>query len=101
MCLDSICVDSKAIVTLSLAELPQNPGRFTLALGGLDNKIKLYCGEKTGKVLSDFNFCASILSDFFSFVRVFFVSSFFFSLILFVSLKVTQIGFGVWTSHYR
>ncbi|CAN8320958.1 unnamed protein product [Cochlearia groenlandica] len=48
-CLDSICADSKAIVTLSLAELPQNPGRFVLALGGLDNKIKLYCGERTGK----------------------------------------------------
>ncbi|CAF2054624.1 BnaCnng34390D [Brassica napus] len=51
-CLDSISADSKAIVTLSLAELPQNPGRFTLAMGGLDNKIKLYCGERTGKFTS-------------------------------------------------
>lgn len=52
VCLDSICVDTKAIVTLSLAELPQNPGRFALALGGLDNKIKLYSGERTGKFTS-------------------------------------------------
>ncbi|KAF2618143.1 hypothetical protein F2Q68_00038565 [Brassica cretica] len=41
-CLDTLSVDSKAIVTLSLAELPQSPGRFVLAMGGLDNKIKLY-----------------------------------------------------------
>ncbi|XP_010479387.1 PREDICTED: elongator complex protein 2 isoform X1 [Camelina sativa] len=52
VCLDSICVDTKAIVTLALAELPQNPGRFALALGGLDNKIKLYSGERTGKFTS-------------------------------------------------
>ncbi|KFK36003.1 hypothetical protein AALP_AA4G065100 [Arabis alpina] len=52
LCLDSFSADSKAIVTLSLAELPQNPGRFALAMGGLDNKIKLYSGERTGKFTS-------------------------------------------------
>ncbi|KAF8084367.1 hypothetical protein N665_0720s0002 [Sinapis alba] len=52
LCLDTLSVDSKAIVTLSLAELPQSPGRFVLAMGGLDNKIKLYCGERTGKFTS-------------------------------------------------
>lgn len=62
VCLDSICVDTKAIVTLSLAELPQNPGRFALALGGLDNKIKLYSGERTGKVLPDSLLCQIILN---------------------------------------
>lgn len=61
VCLDSICVDTKAIVTLSLAELPQNPGRFALVLGGLDNKVKLYCGERTGKVLPDSLLCLYIL----------------------------------------
>lgn len=61
VCLDSICVDTKAIVTLSLAELPQNPDRFAIALGGLDNKIKLYCGERTGKVLPDSLFCQYFL----------------------------------------
>lgn len=39
-------------MTLSLAELPQSPGRFVLAMGGLDNKIKLYCGERTGPFTS-------------------------------------------------
>lgn len=103
MCLDSISVDSKAIVTLSLAQLPQNPGRFVLALGGLDNKIKLYCGESTGKVLLPaLTFCAKTFSDsFFSFVKVFLFAYLFFSLLLFVSLKATQTGFGVWTSHYQ
>ncbi|KAJ4881887.1 Elongator complex protein 2 [Raphanus sativus] len=52
LCLDTLSVDSKAIVTLSLAELPQSPGRFVLAMGGLDNKIKLYCGERTGPFTS-------------------------------------------------
>ncbi|CAH8337648.1 unnamed protein product [Eruca vesicaria subsp. sativa] len=52
LCLDTLSVDSKAIVALSLAELPQSPGRFVLAMGGLDNKIKLYCGERTGKFTS-------------------------------------------------
>lgn len=71
LCLYSFSADSKAIVTLSLAELPQNPGRFALAMGGLDNKIKLYCGERTGKVLLAFAFLRNLLSDF-DFMSVFF-----------------------------
>lgn len=98
LCLDSFSADSKAIVTLSLAELPQNPGRFALAMGGLDNKIKLYSGERTGKVGHAFAFLRYLLSDL-DFMSVFFYSSF--SLLRFVSLKATRIGFGVWTSHYR
>jgi len=38
------------MVALSLAELPGNTGHIILAMGGLDNKIHLYCGERTGKV---------------------------------------------------
>lgn len=49
-CLDSLHVGSKSMVTLSLAELPGNTGHLVLAMGGLDNKIHLYCGTKTGNV---------------------------------------------------
>lgn len=38
------------MVALALAELPDNTGHVVLAMGGLDNKIHLYCGERTGKV---------------------------------------------------
>lgn len=38
------------MVALSLAELPGNSGHIVLAMGGLDNKVHLYCGERTGKV---------------------------------------------------
>lgn len=38
------------MVALALAELPGNTGHIVLAMGGLDNKIHLYCGERTGKV---------------------------------------------------
>ncbi|XP_031251939.1 elongator complex protein 2 [Pistacia vera] len=48
-CLDSLFVGSKAMVALSLAELPGNAGHLVLAMGGLDNKVHLYCGERTGK----------------------------------------------------
>ncbi|KAJ0095654.1 hypothetical protein Patl1_15093 [Pistacia atlantica] len=48
-CLDSLFVGSKAMVALSLAELPGNSGHLVLAMGGLDNKVHLYCGERTGK----------------------------------------------------
>ncbi|XWS22465.1 hypothetical protein CRYUN_Cryun29cG0037100 [Craigia yunnanensis] len=37
------------MVALSLAQLPGNTGLIALAMGGLDNKIYLYCGERTGK----------------------------------------------------
>lgn len=49
-CLDSLSVGKKPMVALSLAELPDNAtGHLILAMGGLDNKIHLYCGERTGK----------------------------------------------------
>lgn len=50
LCLDSLSVGSRPMVALSLAELPGKDGRIVLAMGGLDNKIHLYCGERTGKV---------------------------------------------------
>ncbi|XP_057481301.1 elongator complex protein 2-like isoform X1 [Actinidia eriantha] len=50
-CLESIFVGPKAMVALSLAELPGSSGRLALAMGGLDNKIHIYCGERTGKFL--------------------------------------------------
>lgn len=40
------------MVALSLAELPGSDGRIVLAMGGLDNKIHLYSGERTGKVFN-------------------------------------------------
>lgn len=51
-CLESLFVGSKAMVALSLSELPGNTDRLVLAMGGLDNKIHLYCGQRTGKVSS-------------------------------------------------
>lgn len=48
-CLESLFVGSKAMVALSLAELPGNTDHLVLAMGGLDNKVHLYCGQKTGK----------------------------------------------------
>lgn len=50
-CLDSLYVGSKPMVTLSLAELLGNTGHLVLAMGGLDNKIHLYSGERTGKFI--------------------------------------------------
>ncbi|PON34199.1 Guanine nucleotide-binding protein, beta subunit [Parasponia andersonii] len=49
--LDSLSVGSKPMVALSLAELPGNNGRIILAMGGLDNKIHLYCGGRTEKFI--------------------------------------------------
>lgn len=49
-CLDSFSVGSKSMVALSMAELPGDSRQFVLAMGGLDNKIHLYCGGRTGKV---------------------------------------------------
>lgn len=51
-CLDSFSIGSKSMVALSLAELPGDIGQIVLAMGGLDNKIHLYCGGRTGKVYS-------------------------------------------------
>lgn len=49
-CLDSFSVGSKSMVALSMVELPGDSGQIVLAMGGLDNKIHLYCGGRTGKV---------------------------------------------------
>lgn len=49
-CLESLLVGSKTMVALSLAELPGNPDHIVLAMGGLDNKVHIYWGERTGKV---------------------------------------------------
>lgn len=50
-CSDSLFVGQKPMVALSLAELPGNSKQLVLAMGGLDNKIHLYCGERDGKFL--------------------------------------------------
>lgn len=50
--MESLFIGSKTMVALSLAELPGNGGHFVLAMGGLDNKIHLYCGQRTGNVCS-------------------------------------------------
>ncbi|KAG6405600.1 hypothetical protein SASPL_133191 [Salvia splendens] len=42
-CLDSIVTGKKAMVALSLVELPGNRGHLALVMGGLDNKIHIYC----------------------------------------------------------
>lgn len=49
-CIDTLFVGTKPMVALALAELPGNCGHIVLAMGGLDNKIHLYCGERTGRV---------------------------------------------------
>lgn len=48
-CVETLSIGSKTMVALSLAELPGNSGHLALAMGGLDNKIHLYCGQRTGK----------------------------------------------------
>lgn len=48
--MESIPVGAKAMVAISMAELPGSAGQIVLAMGGLDNKIHLYCGDRTGKV---------------------------------------------------
>ncbi|KAE9611755.1 putative transcription factor WD40-like family [Lupinus albus] len=50
-CLDSLSVGSKSMVALSLAELPGNSEQIVIAMGGLDNKIHLYCGGRIGKLV--------------------------------------------------
>lgn len=49
LCLDTLNVGSKPMVTLSLAKLPGNNELLVLAAGGLDNKVHLYCNDATGK----------------------------------------------------
>uniref|UniRef100_A0A2P2J6D7 Elongator complex protein 2 n=1 Tax=Rhizophora mucronata TaxID=61149 RepID=A0A2P2J6D7_RHIMU len=48
-CLDTHLVGSRPMVALALAALPGNSGHIVIAMGGLDNKIHLYCGDRTGK----------------------------------------------------
>lgn len=50
-CIDTLSVGAKPMVTLALSELPDHGG-LVLAMGGLDNKIHLYCREVSGKVCS-------------------------------------------------
>lgn len=49
-CLHSLSVGLKPMVSLSLAVLPGQGGYLILAMGGLDHKIHIYCGDKAGKV---------------------------------------------------
>lgn len=49
-CVDSILVGKKPMVALSLVELPGSDRHLALAMGGLDNKIHIYSGERSGKV---------------------------------------------------
>ncbi|KAG6396598.1 hypothetical protein SASPL_142751 [Salvia splendens] len=48
-CLHSIVAGRKPMVALSFVELPGNSGHLALAMGGLDNKIHIYSGERSGK----------------------------------------------------
>ncbi|KAK9118606.1 hypothetical protein Scep_016699 [Stephania cephalantha] len=50
-CVESLSLGSKPMVALSLAELPGSTGNMVLAMGGLDNQIHLYCGDRTGKFI--------------------------------------------------
>lgn len=61
--MESLSVGSKPMVALALVELLGNTGHLILAMGGLDNKIHLYCGERTGNVcISDFTLAVYFLS---------------------------------------
>lgn len=42
---------SKPMVALSIAKIPGQEGTLVLAMGGLDHKVHLYCGDSTGKVI--------------------------------------------------
>jgi len=53
-CLHSLSVGLKPVVSLSLAVLPEQGGHLILAMGGLDHKIHIYCGDKAGKVCNLF-----------------------------------------------
>lgn len=49
-CLHSLSVGLKPMVSLSLAVLPEQEGHLILAIGGLDHKVHIYCGDQSGKV---------------------------------------------------
>lgn len=48
--MDTISIGKKPMVALSLAELPDSHGHLVLAMGGLDNKIHIYIGDRKGNV---------------------------------------------------
>ncbi|KAG8047838.1 hypothetical protein GUJ93_ZPchr0008g13479 [Zizania palustris] len=48
-CLHSLSVGLKPMVSLSLAVLPGQGGHLILAMGGLDHKVHIYCGDQSGK----------------------------------------------------
>ncbi|GJN03869.1 hypothetical protein PR202_ga21359 [Eleusine coracana subsp. coracana] len=50
-CLHSLSVGSKPMVSLSLVLLPEPDSHLILAMGGLDHKIHIYCGDKSGKFI--------------------------------------------------
>uniref|UniRef100_A0A0D9X997 Elongator complex protein 2 n=1 Tax=Leersia perrieri TaxID=77586 RepID=A0A0D9X997_9ORYZ len=50
-CLHSIPVGPKPMVSLSLAVLPGQGGRLILAMGGLDHKVHIYCGDQSGEFI--------------------------------------------------
>ncbi|XP_072979268.1 elongator complex protein 2 [Typha angustifolia] len=50
-CLDSLSVGSKPMVALSIAALPGDTSHIILAMGGLDLKVHIYCGDQTGKFI--------------------------------------------------
>nr|CAB3481309.1 unnamed protein product [Digitaria exilis] len=50
-CLHSLSVGSKPMVSLSIAVLPEQGSHLVLAMGGLDHKIHIYCGDKSGKFI--------------------------------------------------
>lgn len=68
-CLHTLSVGLKPMVSLSLAVLPEQGSHLILAMGGLDHKIHIYCGDKSGKVC---NFMFFIYSVFFFFFWVLF-----------------------------
>lgn len=88
LCLESLFVGSKTMVALSLAELPGNGNHIVLAMGGLDNKVHVYCGERTGKVCN-LNIILFIVVFIFSCMQSFLFKSYsFVCLFLGVSLCV-------------
>ncbi|KAL6646091.1 hypothetical protein ACP70R_017699 [Stipagrostis hirtigluma subsp. patula] len=50
-CLHSLSVGLKPMVSLSLAVLPEQGSHLILAMGGLDHKIHIYCGDHSGKFI--------------------------------------------------
>ncbi|CAO2202344.1 unnamed protein product [Urochloa humidicola] len=50
-CLHTLSVGLKPMVSLSLAVLPEQGSHLILAMGGLDHKIHIYCGDKSGKFI--------------------------------------------------